>query len=258
MSAVSTSSNNIQNRKLAKTGENAGIKKTGDPVPTSAINADFQSCGPLYVTDTTRYYQINANNLFPYNYNIKIQPMTSDSTRYVLSKQSYQSIWTPDQKHLVEYEREDLDLGTKDLHAVEIILAGDSALSSADDTIEDVIMHPDRTVWNDYIRAAAFAVHRIWKYDTLITPVGIIDTSTIPEAERPYEFLECLYEKTGVKEPSNKANIIAKAQVGSKATRIFIGANSKIDPSKKMFDITGKAIRNASKVTPGLYIIQNK
>jgi hypothetical protein len=257
MSAVSTSSNNIQNRKLAKIGENAGIKKTGDPVPTSAINADFQSCGPLYVIDTTRYYQKTANNIYPYYYNVKVQPMSSDSTRYVLSEQSFNSLYAG-KLHYVRYQSVDLDLGTKDLHVKEVILTGDSTFSPSDAIMEDAILHPADTTWNEYTRFASYNINEIWKYDTLIPPVGIIDTSTIPEAERPYEFMKCIADKTGVKELSNKANIIAKARVGSKATRLFIGANSKIDPSVKMFDITGKAVQNASRVTPGLYIILNK
>ncbi len=92
--------------------------------------------------------------------------MTSDSTRYVLSEQSYNSQLVAKTHHKVQYQRVDLDLGTKDLHTIVINFIDDSTLSNGYTMTSDTILHPADTTWNEYVNFAAYNIHEIWKYDT--------------------------------------------------------------------------------------------
>lgn len=241
-SSAAAGSNNVQSiRKLAKTGKETSVNKIGDHVPTAALATVFQRCGPLYVVDTTRTYTNYDSSGGTYNnhsYSVQVLPMAADSTRYLFSTNDSNS---------VSHIEDDLDLGTENLHVIGIAAGG---------TNIDTNFLPGDTAYFTYLRDMLNYVSYTWHYNSPVKG----DTTTFPEMAAPSHFIQCIINDLGgnaVKEPQKKPNSAETSKASFKAKVIF-NTSGKTDPSVKMFDITGKAVRNASKVTPGLYIILNK
>jgi hypothetical protein len=211
----------------------------GDLVPTASINSDLQPCTPLYEAAGSRDYT------YPLpcdveTYEVKVGPMGgADPTKYMLQTQHYQTKRDIDACTISGDMRMTLDLGTKNINVTELV------------TSVNANFMPGDSLYGSCLQTMSSDIENTWHSKNSYS-----DTTAVPGMQGPEEFIKCAIKylnPVSIQEPSRKTNGIEKARAGSMATKIIIGPNSKIDPSAKMFDITGRPVRK-SKVTPGLYI----
>ncbi len=240
LSALPVSSNSATYSSGAAKTEN--LRKAlaiGDRVPISAINPDLLPCMPLYEAAGSRDYTYPIRCGFE-SYKVYVGPMGgADPTKYMLQIQYYNTQQSIDTCMIAGSVHMTLDLGTKNINVARLVapvnanyMPGDSLYGSCLQTMLSDIKY----TWHSKNSSS--------------------DTAAVPGMQEPYEFMQCFINQvsTGVNQNLKKANGTEKAKIISKPTRILIGANSKIDPSAKMFDITGRAVPNTSKLNPGVYI----
>ena len=235
VTSVVSSSSNVQ-----YSGKTAGqVKKPatpqlkGDLVPIEAINADFQKCAPLYVTDTSRVYRDTQYVNIYEAYSAWVKPMAVDSTQYVLGTKSEGLEFNTTIK--------DLDLGTRLLHIVQ-----ENRAYHVDTLINSYLLPVD-TSYVTYIQDMMRDIDYTWHDAGLGTPTPAGD---LPEMQRPYEFMQCVLATVGINSPtkeiSNKNSDIQIYQTASGEIKIRFHASGNDHTSVRILDITGKLVSDVS------------
>lgn len=212
----------------------------GDTISTAAINTDLRSCAPdIIEVAGGRDYQPPTACMFE-SYKVYVAPFGgADSSKYMLGTQHF----LDDCGGAVRMIKE-LDLATKSLHFRSIGSGG----------IEDTIILPGTSDYVLFLTNMRTDISNTWHSKNSYS-----DTAAVPGMQGLYDFMQCVISSTGIKEPSKEVKSMRTSRPGSKATKIIIGANGRIDRSGQIFDIAGRPVLNNGRVPQGVYIyVQNK